>query len=65
MVPGEFNKPIPCFIARPLRGLTCSSYPSGTATDRPVGMRALSPAERVISLSGAAYKSIPDDPSVI
>ena len=64
MVPGALRTEIPNFAARPLRGLTCASVPSGKAMNRPVGTIALSRGPRVIGSVIFALRSIPADFSV-
>ena len=39
MVPGLFSTVMPCRRARPERGRTCASVPSGSARIKPVGTR--------------------------
>ena len=50
---------IPCFNAKPERGLTCASYPSGNCINNPVGTNFLSNGRSVIASSILALKSIP------
>src|SRR3954447_1087817 len=49
MVPGVFTSDSPCRAARPERGWTSATYPSGRAIAMPVGTTARSPGDRVTS----------------
>jgi len=53
---------MPNCVARPDRGLSCASYPDGTATAKPHGIKALPPGSiRIVDFT-AALTSIPAAP---
>src|SRR6188768_744718 len=60
MVPGVFTIDSPCRAARPERGCTRATYPSGTASATPVGTSARSPGPSVTST--AVTRSAPASP---
>jgi hypothetical protein len=55
---------MPCLIAKPLRGLTCASYSTGSSIKRPVGTKALSIGSSCKGSPKKALMSIPAAPSV-
>ena len=55
---------MPALLARPERGLSCASYPLGSAIANPQGIKAIAPGIRRIVSPIAARTSIPADPLV-
>ena len=66
MVPGAFGKVIQCLSAKPDRGRTCTSNPSGIAIRRPVGTKARAPGSRttVPRFGKFARRSAPAAPAL-
>src|SRR5213594_4460541 len=64
MVPGVLSIVTPDRIASPLRGLTCASYPSGSAMANPVGTSARWPGASEIGSVTQARRSTPALPGV-
>src|SRR6185436_16226495 len=64
MVPGVFKQVIPCLMASPLRGRTCTSYPLGISINMRVGIKTLSRGKSCRGSSRKALISIPEEPSV-
>src|SRR4051812_7544011 len=55
---------MPCLLARPERGRTCASKPSGSSSAKPHGTTAMPPGASTIGLSIAAGRSRPAAPGV-